>query len=520
MSFRPVGKTERDKILMLLICILAGSFLRIYTFDQKSLWIDEIHTFHDSRDGLTEQILYYKQDPTGLHPPLFYLLTHLFYPFTKLERDLRMIPLIFGILCIPMIYLLTRTFKKEIALACTVSLVFMTYHISLSQDGRSYPMDMFLGMAGLYFLRKYAETSKKRYIVWIALSFSISFYTSYSSILFVVFSQILWLYRGGEHEKRPGVTGPILLNGLMVTLCAPWVLFLASNYKGQPLMDLSYSAPFGSPLSIGYGLLHDWAAYPLLMVVSGILLVVFPFLSRSKRNAWVLLGSLMLPILGAYLFCKVLNITHFLSSRYFVGFLPLFLITLYLSLYEIEATAGRLKGLQWAGILFTILFVASNGVMLHSYYRSEKQDFRGLVNYLKVHLRQGDRLFDADMAYMPGILHYFGDYPEGRRYRISYKRISERENEFWKAFQYQNNTFTIYHSPNCCARYVADRNRLWIVAGKESMARFAKEPGFVLKGTFDGSFLNFNRFPSDASLWLFLWDPSSQNQKGMDLPIP
>jgi hypothetical protein len=156
--------------------------------------------------------------------------------------------------------------------------------------------------------------------------------------------------------------------------------------------------------------------------------------------------------------------------------------------------------------------------MLHSYYRSEKQDFRGLVNYLKVHLRQSDTLFDPDMAYMPGILHYFGDYPNGRRYRISYKRISEKEIEFWKTFQYQNNTFTIYHSPNCCARYGAHGNRVWVVAGKESMARFAEKPGFVLKGYFDGSFLNFNRFPTDGSLWLFLWDPSSPDEKGMDLP--
>jgi hypothetical protein len=518
MTFRLVAGTKRNEILILLVCILAGSLLRIYTFDQKSLWIDEIHTFHDSRDGLTEQITYYKQDPTGLHPPLFYLLTHFFYPFTKLERDLRIIPLIFGILCIPMIYLLARTFSKGIALACTVSLAFMTYHISLSQDGRSYPLVMFLGMAGLYFLRKYLQTSKKRYFFLVALSFAVSFYTSYSSILFVVFSQILWLYRGDEHEKKPGVVSFILLNSLTVGLCAPWVLFLAANYKGQPLMDLSYSAPFGSPLSIGYGLLHDWAVHPLLMVVSALLLVLLPFLSRSKKNAWVLLGSLVLPILGVYLFCRVFNITHFLSSRYFVSFLPLFLITLYLSLQEIESRGGQRKGLRWAGVLFTILFVASNAVMLHSYYRSEKQDFRGLVNYLKVHLRQSDTLFDPDMAYMPGILHYFGDYPNGRRYRISYKRISEKEIEFWKTFQYQNNTFTIYHSPNCCARYGAHGNRVWVVAGKESMARFAEKPGFVLKGYFDGSFLNFNRFPTDGSLWLFLWDPSSPDEKGMDLP--
>jgi len=41
----------------------------------------------------------------------------------------------------------------------------------------------------------------------------------------------------------------------------------------------------------------------------------------------------------------------------------------------------------------------------------------------------------------------------------------------------------------------------------------------VLKGYFDGSFLNFNRFPTDASIYLFLLDPKSPGEKGIDMPI-
>jgi hypothetical protein len=41
----------------------------------------------------------------------------------------------------------------------------------------------------------------------------------------------------------------------------------------------------------------------------------------------------------------------------------------------------------------------------------------------------------------------------------------------------------------------------------------------VLKGYFDGSFLNHDHFPADASMYLFLWDPSSPEEKGIDLPI-
>ena len=67
---------------------------------------------------IKEQLIHYKENPTYLQPPLFYLLTHLFYPFTNPERDLRIIPVIFGTLSIPMIYLSRRLFSPAIALPC------------------------------------------------------------------------------------------------------------------------------------------------------------------------------------------------------------------------------------------------------------------------------------------------------------------------------------------------------------------------------------------------------------------
>ena len=143
-----MSNSKQKEIFLLLLCLLVGFALRFYTFDQKSLWMDEIHTFNDSRDDFRSQIKFYKENPTFLHPPLFFILTHQFYPFTKPERDLRIIPLIFGTLSIVMIYFLSRSFSPNIALPCTLSLTFMTYHISLSQDGRSYSLLMFFGMTG------------------------------------------------------------------------------------------------------------------------------------------------------------------------------------------------------------------------------------------------------------------------------------------------------------------------------------------------------------------------------------
>ncbi len=515
-----MSSPKQKEIFILLLCLLIGFALRFYTFDQKSLWIDEIHTFNDSRDGFQGQLKYYKENPTNLHPPLFFILTHLFYPFPKPERDLRIIPLIFGILSIPMIYFLSRSFSSNIALPCTLSLTFMTYHIYFSQDGRMYSLIMFFGMAALYFFIKHLKTSRKGYLVFVAICYAILFHTSYSSIIFIALSQILWFYQIGEENKRR-VSSPFLfLNSITFFLCIPWFLFLILNYKGQSMMDPLTIQDIGSFLSIMYGILSDWVPHAPLTAASLSLLILLPLFSKNKRNAFILLAVLILPVGGLYLYCLLLNVTQFITSRYFINFLPLFFITLYLSLDAIELKFERLKRFVRPRLLFLILFIASNLIILPLYYRAEKQNFRGLVNYLNSQLQDRDKIIVGTFTYIPGILHYFRVDPGNRHYVIPWSwKDPGKEFEFKVSLVLWERSFTIYHSNIPYAQYVADGSRLWIVVGNETAREIKKAFPFVLKGYFDGSFSNFRRFPSDASMYLFLWNPKSPDEKGIDIPM-
>ena len=147
---------------------------------------------------------------------------------------------------------------------------------------------------------------------------------------------------------------------------------------------------FSSFWDIVSGVLNDWAPYVPLTIVSTVLLISLLFFSKFRTNALILLGVFILPIGGLYLYCRLFNISHFITSRYLICFLPLFFITQYMSLSAIEDRFGRLKKNMSLRLLFVILFIASNLVMLPLYYRAEKEDFRGLVNYFKTHT-QGRR---------------------------------------------------------------------------------------------------------------------------------
>jgi len=511
---------KRKEILVVIFCLFIGFGLRFYTFDQKSLWMDEIHTFNDSRYGFKDQLKFYQEKPNYLHPPLFFILTHLFHPFNKPERDLRMIPLIFGTLSIIMIYFLARLFSPRIAFPCAFSLAFMAYHISISQDGRSYALLMFLGLTGLYLFLKHLQTSKWRFLIPAALFFAILIHTSYSSIPFIIFTQVLWLYHVHGEKRKPSFYPFLIFNGTILLFCLPWIIFVALHYyRGRIPMDLFHGEAARSLGAIFYGIFHDWAPHPPLLIISIMLMLLYPIFSKRRENALILLTIFVTPIIGLYMYCKLFSITHFMTSRYLVSFLPLFLITLYLSLEDIESTFQRLKGFMRLKFLFTLLFVASNLIILPSYYRSEKQDFRGLVGYLKGHLRAGDKIFDLETSSTLGMLHYFGAKPEGRHFILDTLRPTEEGLEYTKSFIYQGRKFVIYHSKDCCSRYREKGSRLWIIAGTKAAKSFERDPLIVRKAYFDGSFSNFVRFPTDASMYLFLWDPETSIEKRIDLRI-
>jgi hypothetical protein len=161
---------------------------------------------------------------------------------------------------------------------------------------------------------------------------------------------------------------------------------------------------------------------------------------------------------------------------------------------------------------FLLAFIVANLFILPLYYRSEKQDFRGLATYLKHHLQKGDNIFDAD-ARLIGMLHYFQVPTDGRFYQLNDYDYSKGKERFRKTFIYKGSIVNIYYSRACCEQYLDGRNRLWIIAGPESAERVKADTPAALVGYFDGSFFQGNEFPTDASMYLFLWDPKSLEDK-------
>jgi hypothetical protein len=125
----------------------------------------------------------------------------------------------------------------------------------------------------------------------------------------------------------------------------------------------------------------------------------------------------------------------------------------------------------------------------------------------------------ANASDILGILHYFKVYPRHRHYSIPFRKVSEREIEHRITLVSQNREFMISHSKTYWNQYVQEGNRVWMVVGEIDKKKFERYTPFVLKGYFDGSVLNGTQFPDDVSMYVFLWDPKSPEEQGIDLPI-
>lgn len=196
------------------------------------------------------------------------------------------------------------------------------------------------------------------------------------------------------------------------------------------------------------------------------------------------------------------------------------MITLFLSVEVIEEKFEALRKFFRLRLLFVILFIASNLLVLPIYYRSEKQDFRGLVKYLVNHVQDGDKIVVFPKIYMRGILYYFGiRLNEDRDYLFEYRKVSQNEIEYYMPLSYQNKRFILSNSKSYWNRYILEGDRVWLITDKELATKVAKAYPVSQIGYFDGSVHNLEKFPTDVSMYLLLLDPKIPKQDGREVFI-
>ena len=181
---------KKEKIYFILIFII-GCFLRILNLGKHSFWCDEFLAISLGQHSIKWIIDYITYNDA--HPPLFYILVHFWLKFGKNEFFLRILPLFFGILCIPSSNLIGRKIKNiKTSLLFCLFIALSPPLILWSQIVKSYTLFTFLTIISFASFISYMNSREKKWSIILTISNVLILYTHNFGFI-VIFIQVLTL---------------------------------------------------------------------------------------------------------------------------------------------------------------------------------------------------------------------------------------------------------------------------------------------------------------------------------------
>lgn len=223
-------------LLAIIVATYLAGKLRLSGLAEKSIWFDESFSILFAREPLTQTLYLCKND---VMPPFYFVLLHFWlrlFPAGNMETAIfypRLLSAIFGVLAIPLIYILgKRLFNPAVGVISVLLLTFSPFHLHYSQEIRMYSLFVVLALMEYIVIFDFIHRpSLKNYILLIILS-ALLIYTHYFG--FLLLAGVILLLWGGIKarwaEFKPRLQllrSPLLLSLLFLTfvmlLYSPWL---------------------------------------------------------------------------------------------------------------------------------------------------------------------------------------------------------------------------------------------------------------------------------------------------------
>ncbi len=199
---------------MIIVILTLGLMLRLWNLGQ-SLWLDEAAQAIESSQPWWVILNDLGAD---FHPPLFHILLSFWIKLGTAEWQMRLLPVIFSLLTIWIVYIFVKSYSQRIALIAALLLAINPFFIYYSQELRPYMMGCFFSVLSIYMFWK-ALTNTKLWIWFIVVSI-LHIYTSYFGI-FILVGQCIFLLQTSERKKNlVYFLGSVIITTLFFI---PWV---------------------------------------------------------------------------------------------------------------------------------------------------------------------------------------------------------------------------------------------------------------------------------------------------------
>jgi mannosyltransferase len=415
------GKRITKYGITLLAIILVGAFLRVYQLGAQSIWFDESSSVYLAKLSFTQ---FAQALPTQERsPPLYFLILHYWVIlFGTSEFAVRLLSALFGVLALPMIYVLGRQlFNEEVGLVAALILALSSFNIEYSQEARMYSLMVLLALLSMYFFTRLLQKNTFAISVGYVVSTTLLLYTHIYGV-FVVIAQNVYLltllFLSREHAFR--LRHWITLQALLVAFFAPWISVLISQIR------LTGLAPPPSGTVIHTFVIYSGTVFLLALFIGLSLLSLFAYqklrgvmdwrtpLKALESYVWEVRIANVEPVYFLVVWLFALNIIPFIISRFsepiYAYAVERYAIAGSVALYLLVARGIRTINHRYTKFAVIGIIVVLSAANLQPYYTSiTKPQAREATSFIDANFKSGDVVLVS-----PSWEHFTFDYYNNR----------------------------------------------------------------------------------------------------------
>ncbi len=409
-SAPPETTSWTTTLVPVLIVVALGAFLRLYRIGAQPLWVDEASSLRFARGSLAQLWSWSAIVDPG-NPPLYYSLLHGWVGLGDSETSLRLPSALFGVLTIPLVYLLGRTIRDHrLGIVAGFLFAISPFQVWYSQEARGYSLLTFgatsamLGIASL--LRHPERSGRVRSSAWAWLAYvlgtTVALLAHNTAVFLPIGANVLMLSWWWTHGRGPRgfLRSWALAQVAILVLWASWL----PAYVQQVAHGGAYSwiprPTVGSVISAGYDIyagVTRATPFPLeaalILALGG--LGLWSWKNDRRWIAFVLVFALSAP-LGELIVSLWRPI--FLAQTLIWSAVPI----------TLAVSAGLLCLRPRVGAIALVALVLCTGFGLRSYYfLHDKEAWDQVSTYIDARVQRGDAIvFSVGFLQIP-FDHYF-----------------------------------------------------------------------------------------------------------------
>jgi len=352
------------------------------------LWLDEAISVWFANESLGNIII--KQTSADVHPPFYYIVLSLWINvFGNGEFEVRLLSAIFGILSIPLLYLIVKDlFGNLPALISALMLALSPFHVYYSQEARMYSILTFFVLLSIFFMAKMLcigeeiKLTKKTifYSIGYVISTVAALYCHNVALLLPLAQNLFFIIFWNRH--RPFFKFWTLSLLIIITLWAPWTSFFfeqsssvgKSFYTPQLTLESIFNlfATFNNGptywlfnwIDVGnFSLIHGRLVLVTIIFFSLLFLAGIIYGRRNPRSLVLLLLISFVPI-GTQL---LISLKHsILATQTLIWASGPYIVLIALGISSIKR--------KWVFALTIVLISVLNSASLYKYYAEFKKE--------------------------------------------------------------------------------------------------------------------------------------------------